>query len=156
MKGDEAFSVAFIPTQVLIILFFSPSSPSRQLHRSAGLLAADCAARRDENARTIKPNDPLFQPRIIPGLVRLAAKSYGKRKLTRAHLRIHFIRGKERLFRTFCHPPHSRHPHRANPLGEPSRHPRLAGISDTEALCVFAAFYRARVNEFYIRSVCSG
>ena len=38
----------------------------REVRRSAGLLAADCAVRRDENARTIKPNDPLFRPRIIP------------------------------------------------------------------------------------------
>lgn len=39
---------------------------AREVRRSAGLLAADCAVRRDENARTIKPNDPLFRPRIIP------------------------------------------------------------------------------------------
>lgn len=109
-----------------LITFFSRPSRRTDFARERGItrgwLCHD--VRREENARTIKPNDPLFRPRIIPA----RASCQRDLRLTETNesplSRIHFIRGKERLFRKFHSPPS--HPYvRAPTLHEPTRRDAL-------------------------------
>lgn len=121
-----------------------------------------CAARRDENARTIKPNDPLFRPRIIPA--RASCHEELRQAETNEGPPSHplYPRKGEIISRVFCDPP----PTTSAFFSSPRRrrrsfsYPWRAGaprdtldelILDTETFAPLSLF-TGRVNEFYIRS----
>ena len=93
----------------------------------------------------------------------LATKSYGKRKLTRAHLRIHFIRGKKRLFRTLsslASPPSasqpSEKPARRRPLPPPPLldEPSQIPVPLDQSLCRFLrVLAHARTRQPILHSI---